>query len=91
MERNSWLNLFIFLLVISLSIRFGIRLLIFGLRYWYITLPIFLIYYYIIKPKKIEKENHSYHSRHNQNDQEIIIDPKDYKTTEIDEFEDTDN
>ena len=63
----------------------------FGLRYWYITIPIFFIYFYIIKPKKIEREQHSQHAHHNQNDKEIYIDPKDYKTTEIDEFEDNDN
>ena len=91
MGRNSWLNLFIFLLVISLSIRFGIRLLMFGLRYWYITLPVFLIYFYIIKPKKLKNEQHSHQTNHHQNNNEIYLDPKDYKTTDIDDVEDTDN
>ncbi len=95
MGRNSWLNLFIFLLVISLSIRFGIRLLMFGLKFWYITIPLFLIYYYLIKPKKINGREdtifHQNHSQYNQNGKEIYIDPKDYKTMDIDEDEGEEN
>jgi hypothetical protein len=62
-----------------------------GLRFWYITLPVFLVYFYLIKPKKIDNAHPSNQTYNNSSGKEIYIDPEDYSTSDINETEDRNN